>query len=126
MPCDTRKHFGADFLAIMESEHKIRPALPLKYSVRAGLALDRPADAVEGCKNATSPLSMATRSCGDKKLSELGYGFAVLKPVRKRSKGERFNRGFGFFRRVAVSHDSRQLGDFGNPSTVTLLLKLNS
>ncbi len=47
--CDTRKHLRADLLAVMESENKIRPALPLKNAVRAGLPLDGPTDALEGC-----------------------------------------------------------------------------
>ena len=55
MTCDTREHLGTDFLAIMEREHKMRPALPLKHAVRARLAFDLPTDSVEGGKNTPRP-----------------------------------------------------------------------
>jgi len=71
-------------------------------------------------------VTIARRSCGDKKLAKLGYGFAVVKPVRKGAKRERLDLGPGFLRRGSVGHDTRQVRDFGNPTAVVLLLKLNS
>ncbi len=67
-----------------------------------------------------------TRSCSDKKRAELGYGFAMVKPVRKGAKCKRLDLGLGFLRRGSVGHDPCQVGDFGNPTAVVLLLKLNS
>ena len=47
MLCDTGKHSGADFLAIVEGEDDIRPSRPGEDAMRTGLALHRPADAQE-------------------------------------------------------------------------------
>jgi len=50
---DARKHLGADFLAVMEGKHKIRPTLAGQRSVRSGLPLEMPPNAEEGGKNTT-------------------------------------------------------------------------
>ena len=42
MLCNTRQHYGADFVAIMEGENEIRPAITGKCFVRTGLSLDLP------------------------------------------------------------------------------------
>src|SRR3990172_8679250 len=43
MLCNARQHFGADFVAIVEGENKIRPAISGKCFVRTGLSFDLPA-----------------------------------------------------------------------------------
>ena len=43
MLCNPGQHFGADLVAIMEGENKIRPAITSKCFVRAGLPFDLPA-----------------------------------------------------------------------------------
>jgi hypothetical protein len=40
---DTGQHLWSDFIAIMEGEYNIRPAIPRKRSMGARLALDGPA-----------------------------------------------------------------------------------
>ena len=42
MLCNTRQHYGADFVAIMEGENEIRPAITGKCFVRTGLSLYLP------------------------------------------------------------------------------------
>jgi hypothetical protein len=43
MFCNARQHFWADFVAIMEGENKIGPAIVGKCFVRTGLSFDLPA-----------------------------------------------------------------------------------
>ena len=46
--CDSGKHARADFFTIMEGEHEIRPVRPGKGFMRTRLALERPANSIEG------------------------------------------------------------------------------
>ena len=69
---------------------------------------------------------MAIGSCSDKELAELGDGFPVFKPIGERAKGERFNLSPGFFPGSTVGHDTRQGRDFGNPTAVVLVIKLDA
>ena len=50
----------------------------------------------------------------------------MIKPVCEGSKRKRFDLGLSFLPRVAVGHHPCQVGDFGNPTAVVLLLKLNA
>ncbi len=50
MLCDARQHFGADFVAIMEGENKIRPANAGKCFVRTGLSFYLPAQPQQSSK----------------------------------------------------------------------------
>ncbi len=70
--------------------------------------------------------SIATGSCGNKKLADLRYGFAMVESVGKSSQSEGFNLGLGFFACRPVGHNPRQRGDLGNPPTVVLLLEFDS
>ncbi len=54
-PADAGEPPGADLLAIMKREHEVRPAVALKDAVGTGPALDAPADAFQGCQDATGP-----------------------------------------------------------------------
>ena len=50
----TRKHAWTEFLAVMESEHKVGPAFPRKSAVRASLTLQMPTDPEKSRKDAPS------------------------------------------------------------------------
>ena len=50
---DAREHLGADFLTIMEGEHKIGPTFARQCSMRPRLPLEMPPNAEEGSKNTT-------------------------------------------------------------------------
>ncbi len=54
-PADADEHPGADLFAVMKGEHEVRPAVALKDTVGTGSALDAPADAFQGCQDATGP-----------------------------------------------------------------------
>jgi hypothetical protein len=43
MLCNTRQHLGADFVAIVEGENKISPAITRKCFMRTGLSFNLPA-----------------------------------------------------------------------------------
>ena len=44
MLCNARQHFGANFVAIMEGENIIRPAISDESFVRTGLSFNLPAE----------------------------------------------------------------------------------
>ena len=45
--CDTCQHAWPKFLAIVEGEHEVRPTFASQGAMRAGLALDLPAQFAE-------------------------------------------------------------------------------
>jgi len=48
MTCDSRQHFGADFVAVMESEDVVRLTSPLQHLMGTALALHSPTNSKQG------------------------------------------------------------------------------
>ena len=70
---------------------------------------------------------MASDSRGNEKrfLYHFWDWFPIFKPVSEYAKSERFDLASGFLLRRAVAHHTGERRNFGNPSAVVFLLKLN-
>ena len=70
----TRKHNGADLIAIMKREHEVLPAFANQDAVRTDLPLDRPSNALQCAQNASCLGGGPSAHAANKPLVSSGRG----------------------------------------------------
>lgn len=104
---DARQHPGADFFAVMKSEHEIWISWLGEGSVRARCPLYFPAVSKARIERAL-PSRLASDSCsGKENVDGLDRLFAGLDTLGYRSKGQRLGAGNGFIPGSSVFHRAR-------------------
>lgn len=123
---DACEHLWADLFLIVERENEIRPVGTLHRPMRAGLPLDRPADAQQGGEHTGRacgrPLSHG--SCGHDAENGLHVrkSLTVLQPLGQNSQRECLRSSHRLLPCRTVRQNSRESGHFRDPATILFLL----
>ncbi len=125
MLCDAREHSRADFLAFVEGEHVVGPALTLEDSMRACLSLERPADAMERAQEASwfrrPPRAQAAKRLRASSGSGSPLSNSIGHHAERQRDGARFRLGLG----IPIGENARQRGRLGDPAPVLFALDFN-